>query len=440
MKKREQEKFEELTEDFATQPVPGDVTTNGYHIALINSGLVISWLTMVTGVLFGLAIGVMNTIYVTLISSAFLVVVGIIAGIVGSKTRLSSYMLMKFSFGAKGALLINLVLAISLLGWFGVTLDLLGDGAQALAQQEFNFLLPKWLWMLIGGVLITTTSIFGFRGLNRLAPWLTPIMALVMVVVVYKVLQMTSLAELMAFEGSGEISIGVAISASIGSLISMMIAMPDFTRYVKTPFDSVVATFFPLLIAQPLVYTGAAIAAVATQQYDLLLIMIEVGLGLFAFILIVASTWISNAIALYSCSLGLASVLVKVKKWKLEVLSGVVGTLMAIAGIMDYFIVFLESLSFIFVPIGSVYLSDYYFISKQNYEFEKIADGSPVSIPAMLAMLIGIAVYYGSSTELCAITPLPAVDSLVVTTLVYLLSKHLGAKYYRNVVEESVAD
>ena len=63
MKKGEQEKFEELTEDFATQPVPGDVTTNGYHIALINSGLVISWLTMVTGVLFGLAIGVMNTIY-----------------------------------------------------------------------------------------------------------------------------------------------------------------------------------------------------------------------------------------------------------------------------------------------------------------------------------------------------------------------------------------
>ncbi len=415
--------IEDLVEDYSTKPVPGHLTTNGFHIALINAGLVLSLLSMFTGVLFGLAIGVRNTIYVTMISSVFLVVVGTIAGIAGSKVRLSSYMLMKFSFGMKGAIVINFILAISLLGWFGVTLDLLGDGAQGLAQQVFNVALPKWVYMIAGGAVMTITAIFGFKGLDTIASWLTPIMALTLAMIIYKVFQVTTWSELMAFEPSGELTVGVAISAAIGSLISMMIAMPDFTRYAKTPFDSFIATSVPLLIAQPFVYVGAAMAAIAYQNDDILLIMLESGLGLFAFLLVIASSWISNTINLYSCSLGLSSILLNVKKWKLEVVSGVVGTLLAIAGIMDHFITFLELMSFVFIPAGSIYLSDYYIVKRQKYDFEKISDGSPVSMPAMIALLIGITAYYFSAEGFFSMTSLSSIDALIVTSATYLVAQ-----------------
>jgi len=425
----EQEQFEELIEDYATCPVPEHISTSGYNVAMINVGLVFSLLTMLTGAMFGLAIGIMNTIYVAICGSIFLVIVGTIAGMVGSRVRLSSYMLMKFSFGTKGAIIINFILAVSLLGWFGVTLDLMGDGVQGLAQQEFDVDLPKWVYMIVGGTIMTVTAIFGFKGLNAIAPWVTPILALTLAVMVYHVLEITTWQELVAFEPTGDITVGIAISAAIGSLISMMIAMPDFTRYTKTAMDSFLATFIPLLIAQPFVYVGAAMAAIAYQQDDILVIMTKSGLGVFAFLLVIMSSWISNVINLYSCSLGLSSIWLTVRKWKLEVFSGVVGTLLAVAGIMDHFIIFLELMSFIFVPAGSIYLSDFYLVKKRQYDFYKLDEVKPVSIASFITLIVGVVVFYYSELYQYTLSGLSALDTVIVTVTLYVLLKKLSNKY-----------
>ena len=55
-----------------------------------------------------------------------LTIIGCITGSIGARTRLSSYMLVRIAFGDRGASLVNLAFALSLLGWFGVNIDLFG--------------------------------------------------------------------------------------------------------------------------------------------------------------------------------------------------------------------------------------------------------------------------------------------------------------------------
>jgi cytosine permease len=60
--------------------------------------------------------------------------IGWLMGSIGARTGFNSYLLVRLAFGDAGARIVNLAFSISLLGWFGINLNLFGLAIAGLVQ------------------------------------------------------------------------------------------------------------------------------------------------------------------------------------------------------------------------------------------------------------------------------------------------------------------
>src|SRR6202012_218196 len=106
-------------------------------------------------------------------------------------------MLARIAFGAKGSMLLNLAFALSLIGWFGVNLNLFGDSIQRLLQAQVHYQGPEWPPALVAGLLITGTTLVGLKAIERLSTWIVPVLLLVCAVLLVKSLGHESVSSIL---------------------------------------------------------------------------------------------------------------------------------------------------------------------------------------------------------------------------------------------------
>ena len=94
-------------------------------------------------------------------------------------------------------------------------------------------------------------------------------------------------------------------------------------------------------------------------QYDIAYILKEQGLLSMAFIGLFANIWSTAQGNAYSSSLNLASIFTKVKREKLLVIFGVIGTVIGLFGLYRYFGAWLSFLATAFPPMAGVVIADY---------------------------------------------------------------------------------
>ena len=70
------------------------------------------------------------------LGSIILAAIGGIAATLGVRYRLTSYALIHLSFGGNAARLVNLAFGLSLVGWFGVNVDLFSEAVLDLIQPR----------------------------------------------------------------------------------------------------------------------------------------------------------------------------------------------------------------------------------------------------------------------------------------------------------------
>ena len=115
------------SDEFSTSPVPAERSIPRGKIAVTNVLFSICLPTLITGL--DLAIAAPRRYFLSgiIVGSLVLTFIGILTSVLGSRTRLSSYMLARIAFGTHGSTLLNLAFALSLRGWFGVNINLFGD-------------------------------------------------------------------------------------------------------------------------------------------------------------------------------------------------------------------------------------------------------------------------------------------------------------------------
>ena len=79
--------------------------------------------------------------------------------------------------------------------------------------------------------------------------------------------------------GNGELSLGVAISVVVGTYIVGAVLVPDLCRYARSRVDGVSAIVLSLGVGLPCILAAAAVPSLATQEADLVRIMLGLGLG-----------------------------------------------------------------------------------------------------------------------------------------------------------------
>ncbi len=411
--------LESLTEDYPTEPVPAGISVGGWRIAMVNTALAFSIPGLLTGAWVGTSLGLKDSLVAFVLAGIILSAIGYVTGVVGVRKRLSSYMLIQSAFGTWGSKAINLLIAVSLFGWFGVNVDMFASAGVGAVESAMGVTLPAPLFIALGGVLMVLAAFFGFKLIQRLAAWLVPVQILMFAILVYLTLSGTSWSELMAIPGAGDMTIGQGVSAVVGSFILSGILMPDFCRYGRTKTDAAVSSVVPFLFASTLVYLVSAMAGLYVGSSEVLDVMLGAGLGFYAFILIIVSGTITNAVNLYGCSLSLTVVFSGAREWAMVVLSGVLGTLAAYAGIQDSFIDFLIFLGIVFNPVASIYAINCFMLKLP--EEGKHMQTSPYVKSALAAWVIGMVTAYLTEYAGFTLSQVSSLDALLVSGLVYLV-------------------
>jgi cytosine permease len=418
----------ELTEYFdesARIPVREDETVSGWSVGVVIFGICLTLPTLYTGAITAEQLGFIGTAKAVGLASLILSIMSIPAAIVGAETRLSSYLIIEFVFGRRGSDFVNALLGLTLLGWFAVTAGFFGETLAIAFEEILAVSPPTWLLTLISSVLILITTIFGFKAIDRLALFAVPLLILFLLYVSNLSLADYSWEIVLSTEGSNPAYFSTAVSTVIGSLIVGVVLMPDLSRYARSVKDCVYASVLGNGVGNCFSMLMGVAPAIVTGLLDPMAYMIALGLVGSAFVILVFATWTTNSVNLYSTTLAVAIIKPKIPEWKLTVACGVIGTALAMIGITDYFIGFLEWLGVIVPPVASIYLTDYFVLKQKNYSLT-LQDSLPdYDRAAIVAWVIGTAISAFTFMSGFSLSTIPTLDALVITAPIYLICRRL---------------
>lgn len=417
--------FTEYFDESARIPVREDETVSGWSVGMVIFGICLTLPTLYTGAITAEQLGFIGTAKAVGLASLVLSIMSIPAAIVGAETRLSSYLIIEFVFGRRGSDFVNALLGLTLLGWFAVTAGFFGETLAIAFEEMFAVSPPTWLLTLISSVLILITTIFGFKAIDRLALFAVPLLILFLLYVSSLSLADSSWETVLSTEGSNPAYFSTAVSTVIGSLIVGVVLMPDLSRYARSVKDCVSASVLGNGVGNCFSMLMGVAPAIVTGLLDPMAYMIALGLVGSAFVILVFATWTTNSVNLYSTTLAVAIIKPKIPEWKLTVACGVIGTALAMIGITDYFIGFLEWLGVIVPPVASIYLTDYFVLKQKNYSLT-LQDSLPdYDHAAIVAWVIGTASSAFTFVSEFSLSTIPTLDALVITAPIYLICRRL---------------
>ncbi len=415
--------------EFATEPVPDSHTVGWFRVALVAAMVAFSLPTFLTGLEISLVTSAQRTAQALLAGAAILTVIGCLTASIGTRTRLSSYMLNRIAFGSQGAALVNLAFALSLLGWFGVNIDLFSGAAQRLAADLFGYTLAAWPIELFAGVVMTITTVFGFRAINMLSMLLVPVLFAVTGLLIAGSLEVRPLTEILSVHTDSELAFGDAVSSVVGAVIIGAVILPDITRFIRHWHGAIYVVVIAYLIINFIVTSAGGLAAAALNDEDLLNIMITIGLGWAAFAIIIGGSWVLNSLNLYSTMLSVESTAPGLNNKVVVAVLGGLGTLAAFLNILDHFLSFLFYLAIVFIPVAGVIAVDYLFLRRSAYHDERLNLQKKIRPKAIIAWALGACIALLGSAGWVEISGVAAIDAMLVAALAYYLLARFGAEH-----------
>ncbi|MCA6968367.1 cytosine permease [Pectobacterium carotovorum] len=419
----------EKIDDYPVSRVPLSVRLPFLNVALVHIGMLTALDQFMLGAVLGHSMTLGQAFLAIFIGSAIFGVVTVGLGYAGMKEGMSGSLLARWcGFGRIGSVLIGLVIAVSLIGWFGVQ--------NAVFAKALNFAMADKLgfgWSAaLSGIALTLLVAFGFRALRFTAKIAVPMFVIVVGYISIMTLSGHNIVELIASAPNGEaISISAGATMVVGGCIVASLITPDMTRYSQKGKHVFWMTMLSIIVGEFMVNGLAIIIARALNTADVVTIMSQAagGIGLIA---VIFSTLRVNDINLYSSSLGIANAIEGVTGKKLRYVSitlviGLIGTLLSVAGILERFIDFLTLLGVLFPPIIGVMLVDYYILRTHKTLLEtsraegQLPDsaqtpliGWPAIIASTVGAIVGLAFEWG----------VPAFNSLLAASLLYFVIQH----------------
>ena len=411
--------------DFSKSQVPASATYTGWHIALVIVGGTIAVPAFLMAANLGASLGLRDAAIAFSCGCLILGSMAALTGLCGQKSGLSAYMLNEFAFGRWGGRIASTVVSMTLIGWFGVTSALFGRAANLMGRSVFGVDWPVELYMVLGGGLIVAVTVTGFKGIDKLALALVPVMLAFLMMAAW--LSLPQLDQWIEPTGGTPMTLTTAISAIVGSYIAGVTIQPDYARFARSRRAALGSAFVALAISFPILLFCTAIPSIAYSEPDLLQVMIALGIGIPAFLLLILAAWSSNVLSVYSGALALATVFRRLDLRVLIVGVGTLGTLLALAGAGDYLIEYLVLLGITIPPISSIYLVDT-LLFRKRFDDVELSKRPRLSLKALASWVTAVGAGASSHFGLFTLTSVAALDSIVVAGA---LSVILGGGFRR---------
>ena len=435
--------------EFSAVPIRDDQLVAWPRVAAISAMVGFSLPTFLTGIEIFSGLSPASAVLALLIGSAIVVIIGSVMGYIGAANRMSSYLLVRVAFGDRGAAWVNIAFAISLMGWFGLNINLFMDTVGRLAQDLWGLNIPRLVLAILASACMTLTTLIGFRAINLLSTLLVPILAIVTILFARSAFSNNSWANFMAMDAPARVTaenamtIGDGISWLVGAVIIGAIILPDITRFIRQPRGGVYTSIVTYLLVGMFVTAAAGLAGAGAGVFDsyfdsenvsrtdvILKLMLDVNLGIGAFIIVIAGSWALNSLNLYSTVLSTKATFPNLPTKALTIAMGVVGVVAALLNILEQFEIFLWYLSIIFIPVAGVVIIDRIFLRPEKYKLETLLDNKGLNLTAIMAWGIGAAFAIMADRGIVpTLTKIGAMDALVLSAALYfVLSKFILKK------------
>ena len=395
--------------DYSLSSVDPNDRKGFFSIFVVMLGFTFFSASMLTGATIGVSLSLNDFLKSILIGNLILSIYTGLLSYIGSDTGLSLHLLTKYSFGLKGSYLPSFITSITQIGWFGVGISMFAIPI----SNRFNINL--YVIVLITGILMTSTAYFGMKSLTILSAIAVPAIAILGGLSLFIAIQsIGGFGKLYSITPTNPMNLITAITLCIGSFISGGTVTPDFTRFSRTKKIAVSTTVIAFFIGNSLMFLFGAIGAMVTD------VMFSQGLIIPAIIVLGLNIWTTNDNAIYTAGLGLSNI-TKVKKSKLVLISGLIGTLGSI-WINNNFTAFLTLLNSMLPPIGGVVIADYFFIKKLKYNKIEVTKFKEINPIAIISFIIGFLVSNFISFGI------PAINAIISTIIVYII----GMKIFKD--------
>ena len=410
--------------DYTNEPVPSSARKGFGAMFVIMLGFTFFSASMWTGVDLANGLDLNGFIWAILLGGIILAAYTGALGYIGCDSGLSFDLLSRRAFGAKGSYLPSAMIGLTQIGWFGVGAAMFAIPAAQVINPDSTWL--PYLLVLAVGVCMTTSAYFGIKGLEIVSYVSVPLIAILgTYAMVQATIQGGGLTAIFA-KSTGGLTLFSAVGLVIGSFVSGGTATPNFVRFAKTNKAAVVTTVIAFFLGNTLMFCFGGVAGAFTGKDDIFWVMIEMGMGIWAFIVLGANIWTTNDNALYTGALGLANITGKQKK-PMVILAGIIGTVTAM-WLYYNFCDWLTILNATLPAVGVILVADY-FLNRAKY-----AADAQVPAGTNWAAIIGViaGAIVGNLTGGNIIPGftwgIAAINNMVVSFLCYYIGGKLAKK------------
>jgi len=416
------------TDNHARSRVPEEELVGSWHLTSVIVAMAISLPAFLVGANIFLSLGAGRGLLAVVAGCVILTGLAMLTMSIGAAARTNTYTIIQLVFGQTGGRFVTSILSATVFGWYGVTATLFGRICVEAVSDTIGNGPGEAIYVVVGSFLMIVTAVFGFRALDLLGRWTVPLMLLVLVASAYLILSPVGLPSVFAtppVANESIKSIGAAASMVVGSLMVAVTIAPDISRFSSSGREARRAAFNSYAVGVVLVLVFAGLPALVTGSNSLIENMSNSGLGLFALGILVLATWTTNATNLYSASLGMSQWFVVAPDWVVTVVAGIIGTILALAGILEHFVAFLLFLSIAIPPVAGVYITEYYAIAPYRALVFDDSDAEATWQPvAFFSWFLGVALGAAAPYLLdVTITGIPAFDATLVTSVSYWIAR-----------------
>ncbi|MEU9461720.1 cytosine permease [Streptomyces sp. NPDC048312] len=348
-------------------------------------------------------------------------------GLAGMREGLATPMLTRWvGFGRNGSALVSFVIAVSLVGWFGVQNTIFGNSVSALVGG------PSWMWCVLAGIAITALVIFGFKYMAVFAKIVTPLFFAMVAWSIVSTLKDHSLSELIHSPPPGQtIPLAVAATAIAGGYMTGAIVSPEMTRYNRKGSHVFLQSASSMILSEYIVGLTGVLLGHLVKSNEVSHIVLSTS-GAFGVIVVLMSTAKINDWNLYGSSLGVVNFFQvvfgkRIHRGAVTIVLGIAGTVLSAVGIMTHFTEFLSILGVAIPPIGGIIVAEYWVVKKmrkpldETRESETLPKTSPTWVPMSIVIWIAafcVGKFYDGG--------IPALNSLATAFILYSVLGLLG--------------
>jgi cytosine permease len=417
--------------DFPLERVPQESRVSFLSVAIVHMGMLTALDQFMLGAVLGDSMSLSAALTAILAGSLLFGLITFGFGYIGMKEGLSGSMLARWcGFGRTGSALIGVVVAISLLGWFGIQNAIFAKSLSAAFSDTLSFRTAA----AISGLFLTVLVAFGFKALRFTARIAVPVFIALIAWIAWQTLATDRVQAMIISPADKEVlSVNAGITLVVGGAILASLMTPDLTRYSRKGSHVFGITLATILLGE-FIINGLAIFIARKLNTGDVISIITLASGTVGLFAVIFSTLRINDLNLYSSALGVINAVESLSGIKLNyrpvaLALGVLGTTLSVLGILEHFVDFLNLLGVIVPPALGVMLTEYFLLKKYSLALRRSGDdgslpaettftGWPAILATLLGGYVGLNMAWGVST----------INSFVAACAGYLLLELLTEK------------